>query len=107
MTVTHENFDEGRKAAQRPESLAKRAETQRKQREAIRNWNPSQLPVWLTRNVYVERVQPALAQVGKKAVQDAIGVSEMHAHRIKRGKCVPHPRHWQALARLVGVSQTG
>ena len=103
VTATRENFDEGRKAAQRPESLAKRAETQRKQREAIRNWNPSQLPVWLTRDVYVERVQPVLARVGKKAIQDAIGVSEMHAHRIKCGTCVPHPRHWCALAQLIGV----
>ena len=36
------------------------------------------------------------------ATQDAIGVSEMHAHRIKRDT-VPHPRHWEALAELVGV----
>ena len=47
---------------------------------------------------------PVSSQVGKKAIQDATGVSEMHPHRIKHGKVVPHPRHWQALAQLVGVS---
>jgi len=104
VTETRDNFDVGRKAAHTPEALAKRAETQRKQREAIRNWNPSQLPVWLTRGVYVKQVQPALARVKKKVIQDAIAVSEMHAHRIKGGTCVPHPRHWQALARLIEIS---
>ena len=47
---------------------------------------------------------PVSSRVGKKAIQDAIGVSEMHAHRIKCGECVPHPRHWETLALLVGVS---
>ena len=105
MTVTRENFDVGRKAAQRPESLAKRSATQRMHKQAIQNWKPSDLPDWLTRDVYVERVQPALASVAKSRIRAALGVSEPYSSAVQAGKRVPHPRHWQALARLVGYGK--
>jgi CRISPR-associated endonuclease Cas1 len=97
------NFNVGRKSAQQPESLAKRSATQRKHKEAIRNWRPSDLPVWLTRDVYLKQVQPALATVAKSRIGSTLGVSEPYSSDIWRGK-VPHPRHWRALAQLVGVS---
>jgi len=104
VTVTRENFDVGRKAAQRPESLARRSATQRTHKQAIHNWKPSDLPGWLTRDVYARKVQPALAQVAKSRIRSALGVSEPYSSAIQAGKCVPHPRHWLALARLVEVS---
>ena len=107
VTVIREGFDLGRKTAQRPESLAKRSATQRMHKQAIKNWKPSDLPVWLTREVYVKRVQPALASIAKSRIRSALGVSEPYSSAIQAGKRVPHPRHWQALARLAGVSQTG
>ena len=91
-------------AAQRPESLAKRSAMQRTHKQAIQNWKPSDLPYWLTRDVYVERVQPALASVAKSRIRSALGVSEPYSSAIQAGKRVPHPRHWQALAQIVGVS---
>ena len=102
LTVIREGFDVGRKAAQRPDSLAKRSATQRMHKQAIRNWKSSDLPDWLTREVYVERVQPELVQVAKSRIRLALGVSEPYASDIQAGKRVPHPRHWQALAQLVG-----
>ncbi len=105
VTVTCENFDLGRKAAQRPESLAKRSTTQRMHKQAIQNWKSSDLPTWLTRDVYIERVQPALASIAKSRIRSALGVSEPYASDIQAGKRVPHPRHWQALAKVVGVSR--
>jgi CRISPR-associated endonuclease Cas1 len=104
VTVTRENFDVGRKAAQRPEFLAKRSDTQRAHKQAIQNWKPGDLPAWLTRDVYVKQVQPALASVAKSQVRSALGVSEPYSSDIQSGKRVPHPRHWEALAKLVGVS---
>jgi CRISPR-associated endonuclease Cas1 len=104
VMITRENFDEGRKTAQRPEFLAKRSATQRAHREAILNWKPSDLPAWLTRSAYIERVQPALARVTKTAVRSALGVSEPYSSYIQTGKRIPHPRHWQSLAELCGVS---
>jgi len=104
VTVTHENFDAGRKSAQHPESLAKRAATQRMHKQAIRNWKPSDLPGWLTRDVYVQQVQPALARVAIAQIRATLGVSEPYSSDIQRGKCIPHPRHWQVLAQLAGLS---
>ncbi|HXY11262.1 MAG TPA: CRISPR-associated endonuclease Cas1 [Terriglobales bacterium] len=103
VTVIREGFDWGRKAAQRPESLAKRSATQRIHKQAIKNWKPSDLPAWLTRDLYVKQVQPALASVAKSRIRSALGVSEPYASDIQAGKRVPHPRHWHALAELVEV----
>jgi CRISPR-associated protein Cas1 len=104
VTVVREGFDVGRKIAQRPEFLAKRAATQRMHKQAIQNWKPSGLPGCLTRDVYVSQVQPALASVAKSRIRPALGVSEPYASGIQAGKRVPHPRHWEKLAELVGVS---
>jgi hypothetical protein len=54
--------------------------------------------------VYVKQVQPALARVAKSLIRSALGVSEPYASDIRAGKRIPHPRHWQALAGLAGVS---
>jgi len=35
----------------------------------------------------------------------ALGVSEPYARDIRAGRRRPHPRHWQGLAELVGVSE--
>ena len=37
-------------------------------------------------------------------IASALGVSGPYAAEIRAGRCLPHPRHWQTLARLVGVS---
>jgi len=103
-TAVREAFDVGRKAAHRPEFLAKRAETQRRHKQAIRAWKASDLPEWLTREVYVKQVQPKLASVTKANIQQTLRVSEPYATFIQAGTRIPHPRHWQALANLVGVS---
>lgn len=104
--VTGVNFKAGRERARQPEHLAKRAATMHAHRQDISNWKPSDLPAWLTRDVYVKRVQPALASVTKSQIRSALGVSEPYASDIRAGKCIPHPRHWLALAELVGISRS-
>jgi CRISPR-associated endonuclease Cas1 len=104
VAVTNENFNAGRKSAQQPEFLAKRSATQRLHKQAIQNWKTSDLPVWLTEDVYVKQIQPALASVAKSQIRSVLGVSEPYASDIQAGKRIPHPRHWQALGRLVGTS---
>jgi CRISPR-associated endonuclease Cas1 len=103
--ATRKNFRLGRKRAQQPEYLAKRVETMRTHRRAIQEWDPSTLPTWLTRDTYVKGVVPALASVAKSQIRSTLGVSEPYSSDIRAGKRVPHPRHWQALAQLVGVSE--
>jgi CRISPR-associated endonuclease Cas1 len=103
--ATRKSFHAGRKNAQQPESLVKRSATQRHHRQAIQDWKPSDLPGWLTREVYVKQVQPALARVTKSRIRSLLGVSEPYSSDIQAGKRIPHARHWQALARLAAVSE--
>jgi len=98
------NFRAGRKSAQQPEYLAKRAATMRRHKQAIQNWKPSDLPTWLNRDVYLKQIQPALASVSKSQIRSTLGVSEPYSSDIQAGRRVPHPRHWLALAQLVVVA---
>jgi CRISPR-associated endonuclease Cas1 len=102
--ATPENFRAGRKVAQSPEHLAKRADTMRSHRLAMSNWKSSELPGWLTHDFYVHQIQPALVGVSKSSIRAALDVSEPYSSNIRGGKCVPHERHWQTLAELVGVT---
>ena len=92
----------GRKTANGPEAQAKRAIKARKNALAQHSWKPSDQPAWLTNEFYSEKVQPVLATMSASAIARQIAVSRWYAGRIREGYR-PHPRHWQALARLVGI----
>ncbi len=95
---------EGRIASKSPESRARVSATQRRQQSARWNWNPSSQPDWLTDEVYVTEVQPMLKNSSLSKIASSIGVSLMYGSDIRRGRRCPHPRHWEALAKLVGGS---
>lgn len=108
VSVATEHITEAARAARvrahSPEARAKQADTQRRHRKAQTAWSPSSQPQWLTENVYVEKIQFALASVSNSTIASRLGVSRCCASRIRSGQRRPHPRHWQALAGLVGVS---
>ncbi len=93
----------GRVAGHTPEALAKESNTQRRHAKARRSWTPSSQPAWLTAHVYLEKIQPRIAHSSSSLIAKRIGVSRWYAGRIRQG-FQPHPRHWQALAQLVGIS---
>jgi CRISPR-associated endonuclease Cas1 len=93
----------GRVAGHTPEAIAKEAATHRRHGQERAAWNPAKQPSWLTEQVFSEKIQPALAQASATSIAKRIGVSRWYAGRIREGYR-PHPRHWQALAQLVGVS---
>ena len=93
----------GRETANGPEAQMRRATTQRKNALAQHAWKPSDQPAWLTEKVYSEKVQPVIAAMSASAIARQISVSRWYAGRIREGYR-PHPRHWEALAKLVGVS---
>jgi len=95
---------QGRIASKSPESRARVSATQRRQQTARWNWNPSSQPDWLTDEVYVKEVQPLLRNSSLSKIASSISVSLVYASDIRRGRRLPHPRHWQALATLVRVS---
>jgi hypothetical protein len=67
-------------------------------------WSPSSLPEWLNEEFYTREVQPMLRKIKVKEIGQALQVSQPYAALIRLGRRRPHPRHWEALARLVGVS---
>jgi CRISPR-associated endonuclease Cas1 len=71
---------------------------------AISWWSPSSLPAWLNEEFYVQKIQPQLRQLKVREIAKAMQVSQPYAAFIRSGRRRPHPRHWEELAKLVGVS---
>lgn len=65
-------------------------------------WDPSSLPIWLTEECYVQRIQPQLKTKKVRDIAAAIQVSELYAGFIRSGRRRPHRRHWLKLAELAG-----
>jgi CRISPR-associated endonuclease Cas1 len=94
----------GRITAHATGPLARLAETRRRHASAISSWRPSSLPAWLNEETYTKKVQPLLKDIANPVIMSALGVSVTYAVAIRAGRRRPHPRHWQALARLVGIT---
>ncbi len=94
----------GRIAAQNSEAQAKRAENRRRNAAAQRAWRSTDQPMWLTEEIYRQKVQPQLSGITVAALMSALGVSKPYATDIRAGRRQPHPRRWLTLARLVGTS---
>ena len=75
-----------------------------RRREAIRNWQPSQLPERLDDEFYATKIQPVLSRISKAEIARALGATKDYAYEIARGDKVPHRRHWVKLAELAGMA---
>ena len=108
MTVSRENLIEaakaGRVATIGVKAQALRSATQRRQAAVLKAWNPSDKPEWLDAKTYREKILPRLKGITVPTILSALVVSEPYATNIRAGRCIPHPRHWLALALLVGIS---
>jgi len=95
--------EKGRLAAHTLQAEKKRGETRRRHAAALRAWRPSDHPAWLSEEAYRQNVQPQLKKVTIPVIRAALNVSKQYATNIRSGKLIPHSRHWQALARLIGI----
>jgi CRISPR-associated endonuclease Cas1 len=95
----------GRAVAQSPESQKKRTETQLRHEAAKRAWRSSPQPDWPDERTYIEEIQPGLTSVTISTITSKLAVSECYAADIRAGRRRPHPRHWEALAQLAGLSE--
>lgn len=93
----------GRLASHSSEAQASRVEKGRQHTAARWAWLPSNQPAWLNERSYREKIHPRLAGLTVRAIAAALSVSIPYASNIRSGKREPHPRHWQTLARLVGM----
>jgi CRISPR-associated endonuclease Cas1 len=96
----------GRVASKSPESRARVAATQRRHAGWCK-WLPSSQPDWLTEEIYTTKIKPLLARSPNSEIARTLDVSIPYAASIRVGRRRPHPRHWRALAELVGVSSNG
>jgi hypothetical protein len=92
-----------RVTAQAEEAQKARTETQKIHAAEIRVWIDSGSQTTVDENTYAAEIQPKLASVTVSAISFALRISEPYARDIRAGRRHPHPRHWLALANLVGV----
>jgi hypothetical protein len=93
----------GRQTANSPKARVKRANTARKNALAQHSWKETDQPEWLNTELFSKRIQPLLSNIPMSVIRSSIGVSNWYASKIRKGYR-PHPRHWRALAELVGIT---
>jgi hypothetical protein len=59
---------------------------------------------WLNEETYRREIQPRLKGVALSALASALAISIPYAVDIRKGRRVPHPRHWKSLAELANVA---
>lgn len=68
-------------------------------------WSPSSLPSCLNEECYIQQIQPQLRTIKIREISETMHVSKPYAALVRAGRRQPHPRHWLALAKLVGVTR--
>ena len=94
----------GREKTLEPRAQAFRAESQRRHATAKKAWDPASHPSWLNEEAYRQKIQPVLIGISTSRIATTLGVSWAYASNVRKGKSLPHPRHWQTLAELTGVT---
>jgi CRISPR-associated endonuclease Cas1 len=95
----------GRIVALGPEARRKHSETQRRHEAAKRAWRSALQPNWPDQPTYDREIRPRLASITLFTISSTLGVCESYAADIRSGRHRPHPRHWKALAGLVGCDK--
>jgi hypothetical protein len=94
----------GRVATHSPKAEEMRAAARHRHVAAMKAWRSSDQPSWLTEEFYVTKVKPVLRDFTVSSIASRLGISLPYATNIRAGRCIPHQRHWQALAEFVGLS---
>ena len=89
---------------QTPKVKARISRTLSDHAAAISWWSPASLPTWLTEECYLQEIQPRLKTIKVREISQALQVSKPYAALIRAGRRRPHPRHWQKLAKICGLS---
>ena len=97
----------GRLIGHTPQAEARRRESKRCHDLERQKWSLSDKPRWLTEDFYAKEIQPRLKGATLSQIALALSVSIPCASNIRKGRRRPHPRHWQVLARLAGLSVEG
>lgn len=82
------------------EARSKRQESLVAAKGAEREWDAAGRHSLITGQQLYEQVLPRLAEMPLSKMERATGLSNSACSRIRSGRMTPHPRHWEALARL-------
>jgi CRISPR-associated protein Cas1 len=91
-------------ATQTARAQSARSETKQRHDAERKAWDPARHPSWLTEETYRSRVRPRLMEISAGAIAKALDVTWAYASNVRKGKQIPHPRHWLKLAEMVGYS---
>jgi hypothetical protein len=89
-----------------PHAVDIRAAEEGSASETLAYSRATDLPDWLNEKLYIQEIQPRLKAITLSVLASKLSISIPYAVDIRSGRRVPHPRHWQTLAQLVGVSST-
>ena len=56
------------------------------------------LTLWLSDDFYSREIQLRLKSIALSLLASALGISIPYAVDVRKGRRVPHARHWQTLA---------
>ena len=59
----------------------------------------------IDRGDFLATITPRLKDIPLRQIMEAAGVTKAAASDYRRGKRVPHPSYWAALAKLAGVGE--
>jgi CRISPR-associated endonuclease Cas1 len=96
----------GRIASHSKQAQQLRSESRRRHAAARAEWQTEDLPPWLTEEFYRNSIRPRLRTLSISKVASALAISVAYAVDVRKGRRVPHPRHWLVLARLVDVPES-
>jgi CRISPR-associated endonuclease Cas1 len=94
----------GRVLAHSPKAQRSRIETKRRHDTERKAWVQSGAKT-LREEIYMTRIKPRLLELTNVHIARELEISLVYAADIRRGKRRPHPRHWQALAKLLDFPQ--
>ena len=95
----------GRIAAQGADAQRRRSETQLRHKAAQKQWRLTPKNTPISEEFYCETIQPRLASVPLSEIASELEISIPYAADIRAGRRIPHPRHWQTLAKSAGIRQ--
>jgi len=90
----------GHDPTQTSSARAKRSTTLVATKAAEAAWAAAGSRTGITEQQLYEDVLPMLSSTSLRQIERATGLSNSSCSRIRSGKMTPHPRHWDALARL-------
>jgi CRISPR-associated endonuclease Cas1 len=91
----------GRLPSHTDQANEQRAESNRRQRSVQDAWDRNHPDKSFDPEEFRTQILPGLADVPLKAIAQATGLSTSSASKVRSGRRVPHPRHWEALAGVI------